>query len=148
MRTTKTVVFFLYENQQMHSGPSRAPGAIYMATASSREGGRVGGKQSKHSHGLRASRPHSAPQAPLPSHSHRGGFLFLFLSSALDGSGARRGYAHRFLLHGPFKHRTTLAYGSVSCNQSLARYGTAGLLGLSSDLITHPTAQNGPSGRE
>lgn len=147
MQPTEIVVFFfLYKNQQMHLGPSKSPPVIYMTTASS------WGKQSKHSHGLRASHPNPARSGPStqPQPHRKLPLVSLPISIFIiqPWMGVGQGEAtHTGFFYLAFKNRTTLAYGGLSCNPSLASYGTASLPGLSSNPMTHPTALDGLCGR-
>lgn len=118
---------------------------IYVATASS------WGKQSKHSHGLRASHPDPARSGPStqPQPHRKLPLVSLPISIFIiqPWMGVGQGEAnHTGFFYLAFKNRTTLAYGGLSCNPSLASYGTASLPGLSSNPMTHPTALDGLCG--
>lgn len=139
--------FFLYKNQQTHLGPSRSPPGDLHGHSQFLGEAKQTFPWSKSLPpppcSVRPLHPATATQEAASC----GASYFYFYHSTLDRRWAERGYPHRFLLPGFLTHRTTLAYGGLSCNQSLASCGIASLPDVSSSPITHPTALDGHCGR-
>lgn len=147
MQPTEIVVFFfLYKNQQMHLGPSKSPPGDLHGHS------QFLGEAKQTFPWFKSLHPNPAQSGPStqPQPHRKLPLVSLPISIFIiqPWMGVGQGEAtHTGFFYLAFKNRTTLAYGGLSCNPSLASYGTASLPGLSSNPITHPTALDGLCGR-